>query len=101
MSYNTQQCGLCDQSLASKEIGDTDCIEGKLNDSNYHLYNMMKEPEFVMKMMAMYGASNPYLDEKISTRYYTKDGRKVTKTYKNTELFSNHYSFCHNEELLT
>ena len=48
-----------------------------------------------MKMMAMYGASNPYLDEKIFTRYYTKDGRKVTKTLKFTEPFSNHYSFCH------
>ena len=83
-----------DQRLASKEVGDTDCIEGKLDDINYNLY-MMKEHDFVMKMMATYGALNPYPDEKDSTRYYTKDQEKVIQTFKFTEPFSNHYRFRH------
>jgi len=83
-----------DQRMASKDIGDTDCIEGKLDETNYCLY-MMKEPDFVMKMMATYGALNPFPDEKDSTRYYMKDGNKVTKTFKFTEPYSNHYRFRH------
>ena len=55
----------------------------------------MKEPDFVMKMMATYGALNLYPDEKDYTRYYTENERKVTKNCKFIEPFSNHYRFCH------
>ena len=51
---------------------------------------MMKESDFVMRLMATYGALNPYPDEKDSTRYYTKDQEKVIQTFKFTEPFSNH-----------
>ena len=57
-----------DQRLASKVVGDTNCIAGKLNLMNYCLY-MMKKPDFVMKMIDTYGALNLYLDEKDSTIY--------------------------------
>ena len=43
---------------SSEEVDDTNCIEGKLDDINHNLYIMMKEPDFVMKMMATYGAIN-------------------------------------------
>ena len=42
-----------DQRLATKEVGEADCIEGIQNGMNNCLYNIMiKEPDFVMKMMA-------------------------------------------------
>ena len=82
------------QRLSSKEINDTDCVEGKLDCMICYSY-MMKEPDFVIKMMTMYGALNPYPDQKDSTRYSTKGERNVTKSFRFTELFSNHYCFCH------
>ena len=57
---------------------------------NYLLY-MMKEPDFIVKVMATCGALNLYLDEKDNMRYYTKDERKVTETFKFTKPFPNHY----------
>ena len=42
----------------------------------------MKEIDFVMKMIATFEALNLYSDEKETTRYYTKDERKVTQTFK-------------------
>ena len=48
-----------DLKMESKNIGNTEDIEAKLDDTNFYLF-AMKEPDFVMKMMATYGALIPY-----------------------------------------
>ena len=84
-----------DKRMESKNIGEVDCIQGKLDNTDYNLF-MMKEPDFTMKMMATYGALNPYSDERDSKRY-TKDsdGNSTITTFKYTEPYSNHYRFRH------
>ena len=84
-----------DKRMESKNIGEVDCIQGKLDNTDYNLL-MMKEPDFTMKMMATYGALNPYPGERDSKRYVTgSDGKKSTTTFKYTEPYSNHYGFRH------
>ena len=45
---------LMDTHMQNKEIGDVDIMQGKLKDKKC-IYLLMKEPAFVMKMMATYG----------------------------------------------
>ena len=84
-----------DKRMETKEIGQFDAIRGKQDKVNYHLF-MMKEPDFTMKMMAAYGALNPYSDEKES-KCYVKDSdvKSAIATFKYTEPYSNHYNFRH------
>ena len=84
-----------DKRMETKEIGQFDAIRGKQDKVDYHLF-MMKEPDFTMKMMATYGALNPYSDEKESKRYVKdSDGKSAITTFKYTEPYSNHYKFRH------
>ena len=83
-----------DDKLNNSDIGTVECLHGQLDNVNYNMY-AMKEPDFVMKMMATYGALTPYSDEKDSRREISKEGEKQYVTFKYTEPYSNHYRFRH------
>ena len=84
-----------DERMLTKNIGDVDAINGKLDNISYNLF-MMKEPDFTMKMMTTYGALNPYSYERDSKRYLKdSDGNTTITTFKYTEPYSNHYRFRH------
>ena len=84
-----------DDRMESRRIGDVDAIKGKIDGINYNLF-MMKEPDFTMKMMATYGALNPYSYERDTKRYvkYRDDNTTITM-FKYTKPYSNHYRFRH------
>ena len=57
---------------------------------------MMKEPQYVMKMMTTYGNLDKVDNQEISRRYF-KDysGKLVRQEIKYTTVFGNHFPYRH------
>jgi hypothetical protein len=54
----------------------------------------MKEPDYVMTMMSTYGQLIPKTDQKDSWRDVDQpDGERLTKQFKYTKVFANHYDY--------
>ena len=77
-----------------KEIGVTDSLPGTLDGVNFKVF-CMKEEDYVMKLMATYGALRP-IDEGVTNRSVTRRSGRVEKvTFKYMEPFYNHFKFRH------
>ena len=72
--------------MASKAIGDTDCLNGDLDGEKYSIF-VMKEPDYTMKLMSAYGGLTVEPGEKETERY--ENGEK--RTFRYTKNFSHHF----------
>ena len=75
--------------FAEKGIGESDALQGMLDDVKFHVV-AMKEPDYVMMFMTTYGTLAPVGDEK---RHYLVNGVKHVKTFRYMEVVHNHYQY--------
>ena len=80
---------MIDARMATKEVGQTDSLYGKLDDVDYDIF-CMKEPDYVMKIMSTYGGLTVPQDQPESTRVLS-DG--TTKTFQYMIPFANHFKY--------
>ena len=76
-----------------KEVGSVDALPGWLEAHRFRIF-CMKEEDYVMKLMATYGALKP-INEGKTQRSVTENGQRVNKTFHYTEPFYNHFKFRH------
>jgi hypothetical protein len=78
----------------SKEIGQTDSLPGILDGQHFKVF-CMKEEDYVMKLMATYGALR-CVDEGATQRSVTRrSGIRENVSFNYTEPFFNHFKFRH------
>ena len=75
--------------FAEKGIGELDALQGMLDDVKSHVV-AMKEPDYVMIFMTMYGPLAPFGEGK---RHYLVNGVKHVKTFQYPEVVHNHYQY--------
>jgi hypothetical protein len=86
--------GEIDSHFDFKEVGETDSLPGTLDGTNFKVF-CMKEEDYVMKLMATYGALRT-VDEGATQRSITRQsGIRENVSFKYTELFFNHFKFRH------
>jgi hypothetical protein len=77
-----------------KEVGDVDCLPGKLMDQDFYIF-CMKEPDYIMSLMSSYG-SNKRIETKTTRRdYENSNGEMVKKTFHYPEVIYNHFNYRH------
>jgi hypothetical protein len=76
----------------SKEVGDIDAWHGTLDNIPFHLF-CMKEPAFVITIMATYGTLE--MSEKLTSRSYLEGNVKKQKTFAYSKVIYNHYNYRH------
>ena len=78
-----------DQYFEDKDVGDTDSLAGVLDGVKYDLF-CMKEPEYVMKVMATYSGLTVKDGERESKRIYSHPitGKTKTSVFRYAEPFS-------------
>ena len=74
-------------------VGETDSLKGEIDSIPYGIF-CMKEPDYVMKIMATYGELTAKDGQKESIRKYTSGGEQVGKN-QYTLPFSNHFDYWH------
>ena len=77
-----------------KDVGDTDSLQGKMNNVPFHIF-AMKEPDYVMKLMSTYGTNERNEAHKTRRVWKDKDKKTVSKTFNYPEIMSNHFKFRH------
>ena len=75
--------------FTEKGIGESDALQGMLDDVKFHVV-AMKETDYVMMFMTMYGTLAPLGEEK---RHYLVNGVKHVKTFQYLEVVHNHYQY--------
>ena len=79
-----------DDRMASKQVGETDAIQGKIDRVDYNLF-VMKDRDYTIKLMSTHGKLTAESNIQDSARCIeiVKGGRKVCRqiTFKHTELF--------------
>jgi hypothetical protein len=83
-----------DEHMKTKQLGDTSSVKGQLDGTPYNLF-MMRDKDWVMKMMSTYGGLVPHDDEGDARRWVLTNGKHECKKFKYTEPFSNHYKYRH------
>ena len=78
----------------NKPIGTADAWKGELEGVPFHVF-AMKEPDYVMSIMATYGTLNEMDDGETKRHYVDENGDAQSTTFKYTELFYNHYKYRH------
>ncbi len=82
-----------DEHFIQKEVGDTDAITDALDGIRYHLWGM-KEPDFIMKMMATGGGL--YTEGcKEATGTWDNGGIQMRKTFLYTKPFHLNFKYRH------
>jgi hypothetical protein len=76
--------------FADKDIGYTDAMPGELDGVGFNLF-CMKEPNYVMSLMSMYGTTSPKDGQKETQCHYKKiRGQIVTTTFRYLNIVANH-----------
>ena len=70
-----------------KEVGETDTIQGTMDGHPYTIWGM-KEPDYVMSMMATSDLPNEDENCRLTTRTWTEKGEKKTKVSGISFLFT-------------
>ena len=73
-----------------KKVAETDAIHGELDSIPFYLYGM-KEPNYMMLIMATYGTLEEKGQEK--KRNYIEDGNKKVTSFVYPEVIHNHYAY--------
>ena len=76
------------------EVGEMDAIQGTVDDVIYNLWEM-KEPNYVMRMMATGGHLLVGDTCKDTVRIWKKNGEDVVKKFKCKLPFDWHYRYRH------
>jgi hypothetical protein len=74
-----------------KDIGSFDVLPGKLEDIPFGIF-AMKEPDYVMSLMATYGTDDK-IESSNATRTIITNNRQSTVSFKYTELYYNHFTY--------
>jgi hypothetical protein len=84
-----------DSLMESAEVGDCNSLAGVLEGVPYDLF-AMKDSGYTMKIMSTYGSLLVKDGQKDSIRNYKNaEGVNVTKKFKYTEPFANHFLYRH------
>ena len=76
------------------KVGDTDAIQGMLDGQSYNLWGM-KEPDYVMRMMATGGALLADESCRSTTRKWVEDGVETFAEFVYKRPFDWHFRFRH------
>jgi hypothetical protein len=76
------------------KVGDTDAIQGTMDGQTYNLWGM-KEPDYVMRMMATGGALLADESCRSTTRKWVEDGVETFKEFVYKRPFDWHFRFRH------
>ena len=76
------------QHFADKEVGTADAWAGELDGVRFHVFSM-KEPDYVMSLMATYGSLSRGGPEK--KRVYESNGQKRRKTFQYPEVVRDYF----------
>ena len=76
--------------FVEKMVGETDVIHGELDSIPFYLYGM-KDPNYVMQIMATYGALEEKGQDK--KRNYIEDRNKKVTSFIYPEVEHNHYAY--------
>ena len=86
---------MIDNHFKDKEVGQVDSWNGKLNDTPYDIF-CLKEPDYVMKIMATYGELTFPDGQRESTRVVQKDdGTTEIKKFQYAVPFAYHFDYRH------
>ena len=83
-----------DEHFADKDEGGVDSLHGSIDNVPYDIF-CMKEPDYVMKIMATYGGLTAHEGQKESVRKWTVDGEPWESRFQYKIPFSNHFDFRH------
>jgi hypothetical protein len=84
-----------DKKMEPMEVGDCNSLPGILEGVPYDLF-VMKDAGYTMKIMSTYGSLLVKDGQKDSVRNYKNaKGQNVTKKFKYTEPFANHFLYRH------
>jgi hypothetical protein len=84
-----------DEKMEPTEVGDCNSLPGILEGVPYDLF-VMKDSGYTMKIMSTYGSLLVKDGQKDSVRNYKNaEGQNVTKKFKYTEPFANHFLYRH------
>jgi Transposase IS4 len=83
-----------DQYFQTKEVGQCDSLPGTLSGKTFSIF-CMKEENYTMKLMAMYGALVDIDGSKTLRSLTAVSGEKFIKSFNYTETFHNHCKFRH------
>ena len=67
-----------DVHMATKDVGECDCLHGMLEGKPYNIF-CMKEPDYVMKIMSTYGTLTVKENKKESKQFFFNGGERVEK----------------------
>lgn len=82
------------QYFDGKEVGSVDAVAGTLDEVPYNIW-CMKEPDYVMRMMATGGALLPDDNCKEATRNWMENGAAKSKKFQYTKPFDWHFKYRH------
>lgn len=83
-----------EEHMKEKDVGDADVAVGTLDDISYNVF-AMKEPEYVMKLMATYGELTPAPDQEKAFRQYEKNNQTIKKQFCYPPPIANHFWYRH------
>ena len=75
-------------------VGSTDSLPGTLDGVSFRIF-CMKEEDYVMKLMATYGALRAVEEGMTQRSVSSRNGERQTFTFMYTEPFFNHFQFRH------
>ena len=83
-----------DTHFEGNEVGTTDSLPGILDGVPFRVY-CMKEEDYVMKLMATYGALRPIEEGKTQRSVTGRNGQRENVSFHYTEPFYNHFKYRH------
>ena len=86
--------GAIDTHFDFKEIGTTDSLPGTMDGVSFKIH-CMKEEDYVMKLMATYGALKPMDDGRTQRSVTRRTGQRENVSFLYTEPFFNHFKYHH------
>ena len=79
-----------EEHMKEKKFGEVDCLKGTLDNEPYNVY-CMKEPDYVMKLMATYGSLTHHDGETKNIRWVGDEKNE----FKYLKPYSDHYKYRH------
>ncbi|KAI2510975.1 Transposase IS4 [Fragilaria crotonensis] len=86
--------GAIDTHFEAKEIGTTESLPGVMDGVQFRIY-CMKEEDYVMKLMATYGALRQIEEGKTQRSVTRRNGQRENVSFHYTEPFYNHFKYRH------
>jgi len=83
-----------DDHMADRDVGEVDAIQGTADGVTYNLWTM-KEPGYVMKMMATSGSCIADESCRSTTRQWIEGRVQKSKEFAYTLPFDNHFRYRH------